>query len=79
MSSELVFVRKEVLPKLLKHPLALPFKYPVDAITEGIYPDYFLVSYPTSPPLPWSYCGAFLPALFKIDNLKKMPYNHFES
>lgn len=43
MSSELVFVRKEVLPKLLKHPLALPFKYPVDAITEGIYPDYFLV------------------------------------
>ena len=44
MTKELQYVRKQIIPKLLKHPLALPFKYPVDAITEGIYPDYFMVS-----------------------------------
>ena len=71
MSSELVFVRKEVLPKLLKHPLALPFKYPVDAITEGIYPDYFLVSYPTSTPPTLVLLWCFFTSTFKIDNLKK--------
>jgi len=43
MTKELAYVRKQVIPKLLKHPFALPFKYPVDAITEGIYPDYFMV------------------------------------
>ena len=44
LTPELDHVRKHVLPKIMKHPLALPFKHPVDAITEGIYPDYFLVS-----------------------------------
>jgi len=43
MTKDLAYVRKQVIPKLLKHPFALPFKYPVDAITEGIYPDYFMV------------------------------------
>eukprot|EP00088_Acartia_fossae_P006288 TRINITY_DN12900_c0_g1_i1.p1 TRINITY_DN12900_c0_g1~~TRINITY_DN12900_c0_g1_i1.p1 ORF type:complete len:415 (-),score=99.92 TRINITY_DN12900_c0_g1_i1:73-1317(-) len=43
MTKELQYVRKHVIPKLLKNPMALPFKYPVDAITEGIYPDYFMV------------------------------------
>ena len=43
MTKELQELRKFVIPKLLKNPMALPFKYPVDAITEGIYPDYFMV------------------------------------
>ena len=43
MTKELQYVRKHVIPKLLKNPMALPFKYPVDAITEGIFPDYFMV------------------------------------
>ena len=48
MTPELTFVRKQLIPKLLKHPYSLPFKYPVDAIAEGIYPDYFMVGYSLS-------------------------------
>jgi len=43
MTKDLLWVRKDLLAKILKHPCSLPFKHPVDAITEGIYPDYFMV------------------------------------
>ena len=43
-SEELVFMKKKVVPFLLNHPYSGPFRYPVNAKAEGIYPDYFKVS-----------------------------------
>ena len=42
-SEELVFMKKKVVPFLLNHPYSGPFRYPVNAKAEGIYPDYFKV------------------------------------
>lgn len=43
LSPGLKFVKKKVLPALLSHPFAGPFRSPVNAKAEGIYPDYFKV------------------------------------
>ena len=43
-TEELVFFKKKVIPFLLNHPYSGPFRYPVNAKAEGIYPDYFKVS-----------------------------------
>jgi len=36
-------MKKKVVPFLLNHPYSAPFRYPVNAKAEGIYPDYFKV------------------------------------
>merc|ERR1712020_103754 len=34
-------MKKKVVPFLISHPYSGPFRYPVNAKAEGIYPDYF--------------------------------------
>ena len=43
LTQDLLFMKKKVVPFLLNHPYSAPFKYPVNAKTEGIFPDYFKV------------------------------------
>ena len=43
LTEELLFMKKKVVPFLLNHPYSAPFRYPVNAKAEGIYPDYFKV------------------------------------
>ena len=43
LTEELAFMKKKVLPLLLTNALSGPFKLPVNAKAEGIYPDYFKV------------------------------------
>lgn len=43
ITPELKFMRRKVLPALLSHPFSGPFRCPVNAKKEGIYPDYFKV------------------------------------
>ena len=43
LTEELLFMKKKVVPFLLNHPYSGPFRYPVNAKAEGIYPDYFKV------------------------------------
>ena len=50
LTEELAFMKRKVVPFLLNHPYSGPFKLPVNAKAEGIYPDYFKVG--MAPPLP---------------------------
>ena len=43
LTEELAFMKRKVVPFLLNHPYSGPFRYPVNAKAEGIYPDYFKV------------------------------------
>jgi len=43
LTEDLAFIKKKVLPALFSHPYILPFRSPVNAKAEGIYPDYFKV------------------------------------
>jgi len=43
LTEDLAFMKKKVLPALFSHPYIAPFKSPVNAKAEGIYPDYFKV------------------------------------
>jgi len=43
LTEDLAFVKKKVLPALFSHPYIPPFRSPVNAKAEGIYPDYFKV------------------------------------
>ena len=43
LSEELLVMKKKVVPFLINHPYSGPFRYPVNAKAEGIYPDYFKV------------------------------------
>ena len=43
MTEDLAFMKRKVIPFLLNHPYSGPFRYPVNAKAEGIYPDYFKV------------------------------------
>jgi len=43
LTEDLAFIKKKVLPALFSHPYIAPFRSPVNAKAEGIYPDYFKV------------------------------------
>ena len=43
LTEELAFMKRKVIPFLLNHPYSGPFRYPVNAKAEGIFPDYFKV------------------------------------
>ena len=43
LTEELSFMKRKVIPFLLNHPYSGPFRLPVNAKAEGIYPDYFKV------------------------------------
>ena len=43
LTEDLLVMLKKVVPFLLNHPYSGPFKHPVNAKAEGIYPDYFKV------------------------------------
>jgi len=43
LTEDLAFIKKKVLPALFSHPYIQPFRSPVNAKAEGIYPDYFKV------------------------------------
>jgi len=43
LTEDLAFIKKKVLPALFSHPYIPPFRSPVNAKAEGIYPDYFKV------------------------------------
>ena len=43
LTPELAFMKRKVIPFLLNHPYPGPFRLPVNAKAEGIYPDYFEV------------------------------------
>jgi len=43
LTEDLAFMKKKVLPALFSHPYIAPFRSPVNAKAEGIYPDYFKV------------------------------------
>jgi len=43
LTEELSFMKRKVIPFLLNHPYSGPFRLPVNAKVEGIYPDYFKV------------------------------------
>ena len=43
LTEDLAFMKRKVVPFLLNHPYSGPFRYPVNAKAEGIYPDYFKV------------------------------------
>lgn len=43
LTEELAFMKRKVIPFLLNHPYSGPFRLPVNAKAEGIYPDYFKV------------------------------------
>ena len=49
LTEELAFMKRKVVPFLLNHPYSGPFRYPVNAKAEGIYPDYFKVGMAPSP------------------------------
>ena len=51
LTEELAFMKRKVVPFLLNHPYSGPFRYPVNAKAEGIYPDYFKVGKGMAPPL----------------------------
>ena len=53
LTEELAFMKRKVVPFLLNHPYSGPFRYPVNAKAEGIYPDYFKVGM-APPPLKWT-------------------------
>ena len=46
LTEDLAFMKRKVVPFLLNHPYSGPFRYPVNAKAEGIYPDYFKVGIP---------------------------------
>ena len=52
LTEELAFMKRKVVPFLLNHPYSGPFRYPVNAKAEGIYPDYFKVGNMATPPPP---------------------------
>jgi len=43
LTDDLAFIKKKVIPALFSHPYIAPFRSPVNAKSEGIYPDYFKV------------------------------------
>eukprot|EP00092_Neocalanus_flemingeri_P027712 GFUD01030081.1.p1 GENE.GFUD01030081.1~~GFUD01030081.1.p1 ORF type:complete len:384 (+),score=64.80 GFUD01030081.1:172-1323(+) len=43
LTEDLAFIKRKVLPALFSHPYIAPFRSPVNAKAEGIYPDYFKV------------------------------------
>jgi len=43
LTEDLAFMKRKVVPFLLNHPYSGPFRYPVNAKAEGIYPDYFKI------------------------------------
>ena len=43
LTEDLLVMKKKVVPFLINHPYSGPFRYPVNAKAEGIYPDYFKV------------------------------------
>jgi len=43
LTEDLAFIKKKVLPALFSNPFIAPFRSPVNAKAEGIYPDYFKV------------------------------------
>jgi len=43
LSPALDYIQKRILPRIVRHPLARPFLQPVDAVKEGIFPDYYQV------------------------------------
>ena len=45
LTEELSFMKRKVIPFLLNHPYSGPFRLPVNAKAEGIYPDYFKVGH----------------------------------
>ena len=49
LTEELAFMKRKVVPFLLNHPYSGPFRYPVNAKAEGIYPDYFKVGMAPTP------------------------------
>lgn len=43
LSPPLAYIQKKILPRIFRNPLARPFLRPVDAVKEGIFPDYYQV------------------------------------
>ena len=43
LTEDLQVMKKKVVPFLINHPYSGPFRNPVNAKAEGIYPDYFKV------------------------------------
>jgi len=43
LSPALEYIQKRILPRIVRNPLARPFLRPVDAVKEGIFPDYYQV------------------------------------
>jgi len=43
LTEDLAFIKKKLMPALFNHPYIQPFRSPVNAKAEGIYPDYFKV------------------------------------
>jgi len=43
LTEDLLVMKKKVVPFLINHPYSGPFRYPVNAKAEGIYPDYFKI------------------------------------
>jgi len=43
LSPALAYIQQRILPRILRNPLARPFLRPVDAVKEGIFPDYYQV------------------------------------
>jgi len=43
LSPALAYIQQRVLPRILRNPFARPFLRPVDAVKEGIFPDYYQV------------------------------------
>jgi len=44
LSPALAYIQQKILPRILRNPFARPFLRPVDAVKEGIFPDYYQVS-----------------------------------
>jgi len=43
LSPPLAYIQQRILPRILRNPFARPFLRPVDAVKEGIFPDYYQV------------------------------------
>ena len=43
LTEDLLVMKRKVVPFLINHPYSGPFRKPVNAKAEGIYPDYFKV------------------------------------
>jgi len=43
LSPPLAYIQKKILPRIVRNPLARPFLRPIDAVKEGIFPDYYQV------------------------------------